>query len=101
MLAKIDTQQLDLRPAGEKPDDSTGHDSDSIIAADFLHDGFPYFYLTAGFAAIYATLYIADWFWLLPHSVLVAGGLCHAVIFSLRRRGEAPSPHQAESVSPH
>jgi len=35
-----------------------------------LYDLLPYFYLTSGFAALFATLYISEWFWVLPHYLL-------------------------------
>lgn len=42
-----------------------------------LYDFLPYFYLTAGFAALFATLYISNWFWVLPHYLLFAAACLH------------------------
>ena len=42
-----------------------------------LYDFLPYFYLTAGFAALFATLYISEWFWVLPHYLLFAAACLH------------------------
>ena len=50
-----------------------------------LYDGLPYFYLTAGFAAFFATLYINEWFWVLPHYVLFSAACLH-LGFAVRRR---------------
>ena len=59
------------------------------------YDALPYFYLTAGFAAFFATLYITDWFWVLPHYLLFSAAIFHlafAVIAKRKRhRGAAPS----------
>ena len=70
MLAKADPQHLNLT--------STKHASRSgksvigrrVWLPDLLYDSLPYFYLTAGFAAFFATLYINDWFWVLPHYLI-------------------------------
>lgn len=43
----------------------------------FVYDALPYFYLTAGFAAFFATLYISEWFWVVPHYVLFSGVCLH------------------------
>ena len=56
------------------------------------YDALPYFYLTAGFAAFFATLYITDWFWVLPHYLLFSAAIFHlafAVIGKRTRRRDA------------
>ena len=52
----------------------------------FFYDSLPYFYLTAGFAAFFATLYISDWFWVLPHYLLFSAACLHLGVLVLRRR---------------
>ena len=52
----------------------------------FCYDALPYFYLTAGFAAFFATLYISDWFWVLPHYLLFSIACLHLGFAILRRR---------------
>ncbi len=51
-----------------------------------LYDALPYFYLTSGFAAFFATLYISEWFWVLPHYLLFSAACIHLGIFVYRRR---------------
>jgi hypothetical protein len=51
-----------------------------------FYDSLPYFYLTAGFAAFFATLYISDWFWVLPHYLLFSAACLHLGVLVLRRR---------------
>jgi fatty acid desaturase len=46
----------------------------------------PYFYVVSGCAALLATLYISDWFWVLPHYLLFAGACLHMGILVYRRR---------------
>lgn len=55
------------------------------------YDSLPYFYLTAGFAAIFATLYITDWFWVLPHYLLFSAACLHLGFIVARRRRPQPS----------
>ncbi len=56
-----------------------------------LYDALPYFYLTAGFAAFFATLYISEWFWVLPHYLLFSAACLHLGIFVYRRRRSRPA----------
>lgn len=51
-----------------------------------FYDALPYFYLTAGFVAFFATLYISDWFWVLPHYLLFSAACVHLGVLVLRRR---------------
>ena len=51
-----------------------------------LYDSLPYFYLTAGFAAFFATIYISEWFWILPHYLLFSAACVHLGITVYRRR---------------
>lgn len=51
-----------------------------------LYDAVPYFYITAGFAAFFATLYITDWFWVLPHYLLFSVACLHLGFLVYRRR---------------
>lgn len=47
----------------------------------------PYFYLTNGVGALWATVHVTDWFWFLPVSITSATACFHLAhrIFSLRR----------------
>ena len=51
-----------------------------------LYELLPYFYIAAGFAAFLATLYIGEWFWVLPHYLLFSIACVHLGIFVYRRR---------------
>lgn len=57
-----------------------------------FYDALPYFYLTAGFAAFFATLYISDWFWVLPHYLLFSAACVHLGVLVLRRRNRRRTP---------
>jgi len=51
-----------------------------------LYDCLPYFYLTAGFAAFFGTVYISEWFWILPHYLLFSAACVHLAVAVYRRR---------------
>lgn len=46
----------------------------------------PYFYFTSGIAAFFATLYISEWFWVLPHYLLFSAACIHLGVLVYRRR---------------
>lgn len=52
----------------------------------FLYDVLPWFYLVSGIAAFLATLYISEWFWVLPHYLLFSAGCIHFGTLVLHRR---------------
>lgn len=54
-----------------------------------IYDALPWFYLMAGCAALFATLYISDWFWVLPHYLLFSGACLHLAVAVYRRRRRA------------
>lgn len=86
MLTKAQPQELNL---GANQEDS--HKVESLLhkkiwLPKFVYDGLPYFYLTAGFAALFATLYISEWFWILPHYLLFSAACLHLGIAVRRRR---------------
>ncbi len=51
-----------------------------------LYIALPYFYIAAGIAALLATLYISDWFWILPHYLLFAAACLHMGVLVHRKR---------------
>ena len=51
-----------------------------------VYNALPYFYLISGIAAFFATLYIGDWFWILPHYFLFSLACIHLGVIVYRRR---------------
>ena len=86
-MALSDTQQV-ARNAGRLA-------TKKLWLPKFLYDALPYFYLASGFAAFFATLYISEWFWVLPHYLLFSAACIHLAAAVYRRR------HSQKSVSPH
>lgn len=60
--------------------------SKKIWLPKLLYDALPYFYLAAGFIAFLATLYISEWFWVLPHYLLFSAACVHLGLLVYRRR---------------
>ena len=77
-LALSETQQV-----SRKTGDIVGR---KIWLPKLLYDALPYFYLTAGLGAFLATLYISEWFWVLPHYLLFSGACFHIGVMVYRRR---------------
>ncbi len=51
-----------------------------------FYDALPFFYLVSGALAFLATVYINEWFWVLPHYVLFSAGCIHLGVYVYRRR---------------
>lgn len=51
-----------------------------------LYDALPYFYLASGIGAFLATLYVSEWFWVVPHYVLFSAACIHFGVLVFRRR---------------
>ena len=71
------------RQATQSPDSIL---SRKIWLPKVFYDALPCFYIAAGLAALFATLYISDWFWVLPHSLLFTAACLHMGAFILKRR---------------
>lgn len=96
MLTKAEPRKLDL---GTSQQDSHAKESllhKKIWLPKFVYDSLPYFYLTAGFAALFATLYISEWFWILPHYLLFSAACLH-LGFAVRRRRTRPREDEKNS----
>lgn len=51
-----------------------------------LYDALPVFYLASGILALFATLYVSAWFWIVPHYLLFSAACVHLGLVVLRRR---------------
>jgi hypothetical protein len=63
--------------------------SRKIWLPKLLYDLVPWFYVVSGLAAFAATLYISEWFWVLPHYLLFSVGCVHLGLLIYRRRRRA------------
>jgi len=77
------TTQANARRRGRK---NSAFVSRRIWLPKLLYDALPYFYLASGLAAFFATLYITEWFWVLPHYMLFSFVCFHLAVIVYRRR---------------
>jgi hypothetical protein len=69
--------------------DSGNFLSRKIWLPKLFYELLPYFYVIAGIAAFLATLYISEWFWVLPHYLLFSVACVHLGVLVYRRRRRA------------
>jgi len=86
MLSSITRKSVELSDTQQLARDTGKLVSRKIWLPKLLYDSLPYFYLTAGFAAFFATLYISEWFWVLPHYLLFSAACLHLGFVVYRRR---------------
>lgn len=51
-----------------------------------LYKALPAFYILSGVLALLASIYISDWFWVLPHYLLFSAACIHMGLLIVRRR---------------
>ena len=64
-----------------------------------IYSAIPYFYIAAGLSALFATFYIAEWFWVLPHYLLFSFACLHVGVIIFRRRRVQRTSRQDDSGS--
>jgi len=92
MFSKAAPNRMELSATREVARKASRFVGQRIWLPKFLYDCLPYFYLTAGFGAFFATLYISDWFWVLPHYLLFSAACLHLGFAVRRRRKPRGSP---------
>jgi len=99
MFAKSPAQPMPLSATQVLSGDAASVATRKIWLPKALYDFLPYFYLISGLAAFFATLYISDWFWVLPHYLLFSAGCLHLGLLVLRRRlrGRKSAENQPEN----
>ncbi len=84
-------------------DTDTQDDHSNLLARKIwlpklIYDALPYFYVTAGFAALFSTLYINHWFWVVPHYLLFSAACVHLGWSVYRKRHAVTVSPSEESV---
>lgn len=90
MLSNAETGSRDLTSTQEVARSTGSVVSRKIWLPKAIYDALPYFYLVAGVAAFFATLYISNWLWILPHYLLFSAACVHLGVLVLRRRRRPP-----------
>ena len=86
MLTRSAPKQMDLSATQILSRNAGNLAARKIWLPKLLYDCLPYFYLVAGIAAFFATLYISAWFWVLPHYLLFSAACLHFAFYIFRRR---------------
>jgi len=86
MLSNAGSNSANLTDTQEVTRSAGSFVSRKIWLPKALYDALPYFYLVAGVAAFFATLYISNWLWVLPHYILFSAACMHLGVLVLRRR---------------
>ena len=86
MLGTATRKEATLTDTGEDRRSAGNIVSRKIWLPKLLYDALPYFYLASGVAAFMTTLYISEWFWVLPHYLLFSVACLHLGFVVYRRR---------------
>lgn len=92
MLSKASPHSMKLSTSQEMTRQAGSLMTRKVWLPKLLYDVLPYFYITSGFAAFFATLYISNWYWVLPHYLLFAAACMHIGLAVYRRRRRKPEP---------
>lgn len=86
--AKTATKELDLCETAILPPRVARMATRRVWLPKLIYESLPWFYLLAGAAAFFTTLYISDWFWVMPYYILFSAGCLHLAyaVYSRRRR---------------
>ncbi len=95
MLSNAGTNSTSLSDTQEVTRSTGSVISRKIWLPKAIYDSLPYFYLVAGVAAFFATLYISNWLWVLPHYLLFSAACVHLGVLVLRRRRR---PHERQEL---
>ena len=62
-----------------------------------VYNALPYFYLISGILAFLTTLYISEWFWVLPHYLLFSAACIHLGLLVFYRRSRLSEADDREN----
>jgi len=87
MLSSADTQEIRIPARSDASHRLISLVTRRIWLPKFIYFCIPWFYLLAGVGALLASLYISNWYWILPHYVIFSVACLHvgAVIFRRRK----------------
>lgn len=86
MLDNAARKPVELESAGSAEHHPKRLKLRKIWLPKLLYDALPYFYLVAGVTAFLTTLYISEWFWVLPYYLLFSAACLHLGIYIVYRR---------------
>jgi len=86
MLSTAAGNATSLKETGHGDRKSRSVVSKKIWLPKLIYSAVPMFYFLSGVAAFLATVYINEWFWVLPHYVLFSAVCLHLGFFVYRKR---------------
>jgi Fic family protein len=98
MTLKAHANGLDLNATQVVTRGASSLLSRKIWLPRLVYDALPYFYMTAAFAAFFATLYISDWFWVLPHYFLFSAAIFHLAFAVIHKRSRETDSDQLDKT---
>ncbi len=90
MIGAAERNSLPLSETQETTRQAGNHLTKKIWLPKLVYNALPYFYLLSGVVAFLTTLYISEWFWVLPHYLLFSAACVH-LSFAIYRRRRRPS----------
>ena len=90
MLSNAETRTQNLAESREVTRSAGSLVTRKVWLPKALYVSVPYFYLLAGIGAFFATLYISNWLWILPHYLIFSAACLHLGVLVLRRRRRQP-----------
>jgi hypothetical protein len=86
MFSRAAPKQIDLSASQDLTRSLEKLATRKIWLPRLLYDSLPYFYMTAGLAALFGALYISEWFWIVPHYILFSAACLHLAYAVYKRR---------------
>ncbi len=98
MLSRAAPKQMDLTATQRLSQRVEDIATTKLWLPKLLYDSLPWFYFFAGVLAFLATLYVSEWFWVLPHYLLFSAACLHLAfaVYSKRRRSRSSRQDDGE-----
>ena len=93
-------KQMDLSATEEMARTAEKLATKKIWLPKLLYDALPWFYLAAGLAAFFATIYVSNWLWVVPHYLLFSIACLHLAFAVHRKRRRARKESRDGHLSP-
>jgi hypothetical protein len=97
MLSSVDTQEIRVPFRNNATQRLLAILTRRVWLPKFIYVCIPWFYLFAGLSALLASLYISNWYWILPHYLIFSIACLHLGAIVIRWR-KAPLDSGAQQT---
>ena len=73
-------------------------DREKVWLPEIVYEALPYLYLLVGLGALFTSLYITEWYWIVPHCLLITAVGIHAGVSILLKRLRARAGQNATAA---